>query len=99
MKLSTLICLASLKGNQSEMISRFLKANQIELSTFVIVSKNLMLDWDLNPNVPTTFYVQYGHRIEKGKINPNKFFFAIMKGCGTESTIIIPNPQEFNETT
>ena len=96
MTLSNLICLSSLKKNQSEMIGRFLKANQMEISTFVIVNKSKLLEHDLSPESERTFFVQSGHRIEQAKIKPEKFFFALMPGCSNGYIIILPNPQEFD---
>lgn len=96
MEISTLIGLTSLKRDQAEMISRFLKVNNIKLSTFVVVTKNQLLATDLTSETPKT-YVQAGHRIEQQKINPNKFFFALMRGCGTGDLIVIPDPHEFSK--
>ena len=96
MTLSALVCLASLKSSQSEMINRFLKANQMTISTFVIVNKSKLLEHDLSPDSDRTIFVQSGHRIPKSKIKPEKFFFAYEPGCGDGYIIILPNPQEFD---
>ena len=99
MEISTLICLSSLRSNQANMMERFLKSNNISISTFVILSKERLL----NPkprrkaNNPTTVYVQAGNRIDKEKINTNEFFFGYMFEEESGSVILIPNPQEFDE--
>lgn len=97
MEISTLICLASLKSNQANMMERFLKSNNISISTFVIVNKDTLL----NPkpsrkyNNPKTVYVQAGHRINKEELNTEKFFFGYMFEEENGSVILIPNPLEF----
>ena len=96
MEISTLICLSSLRTNQANMMERFLKSNNISISTFVILSKERLL----NPkprrkaNNPTTVYVQAGNKVDKEELNTNEFFFGYMfeeEGA----VILIPNPQEF----
>lgn len=91
MKISTLIYEAGLSSTEAKMVERFLKNNNMELSTYVIVNPNSLLKHVDDPGAPKTIFVQAGHRIDQNKINPNKFFFALMNGCSKEYTIIIPD--------